>query len=149
MSWWAVIMRLVWQKRQYRSEASGSSCFSDRVNARRIFSINFFQKNGKNSWIFNTPPWQMKGVTLHCYFFAFAWINIGEDNRATALLRIQWRWWLWGTRWKIRSVPYGCFGIRFISATKDFCFAVISTHVGRKPLRSAFLTDFKLDHAAQ
>lgn len=53
------------------------------------------------------------------------------------------------TRREIFLSRYGYFGIRFISATKDFFFAVISTHAGRKPLLIAFLTDFRLDHAAQ
>lgn len=92
--------------------------------------------------------------TVHCRFFAFEWIDFrdiigqggvmqdckcGFDAEPGSLI----------TRREIFLSRYGYFGIRFISATKDFFFAVISTHAGRKPLLIAFLTDFRLDHAAQ
>ena len=41
MFFWIGIMRLVWQKRQYITKASRSSRFSDRLNARRIWTQNW------------------------------------------------------------------------------------------------------------
>ena len=37
----------------------------------------------------------------------------------------------------------------FIFSTKLAAFSVISTHPGTKPLRNAFLTDFRFDQAQQ
>ena len=75
MFWWARIMRLVWQKRQYHPEASRSSCFSDILNAAKIsawilFAVRllfwnqlrlFCLKNPSFSHMaLGAPPWNPK-----------------------------------------------------------------------------------------